>query len=443
MQWTKRWGYEMATKATRPGIYRLKAGGYFVRARVTDRTRRRREVTAVLPDAKTPQAAQTALDELVADARAEARGQVRARQTWRSFAVSRLQERIRKGKIASEATVDWWKNAVALFVEEWGDLDVREVTHHHYERWLNGKVAMWMTEGKTVVRKRRPVRGGPLVEVEVTTVIAPRTVNGWLRVLRAISHAIKVRYELAKSAFDGVEFFEEGRAYTKEQPNALPPDLLPAFMATARARFPQFFAMMLLGFVTGLRPSSIRPLRRKGPEADIDWTTGVLQIRRSHSRRQHVMNKTKTGRDNEIALPPAVLDVLREHAGTLEGKMAQSDLLFPSETGGLRTRNVLAKPFEAIGAELGLKFRLTPRGMRRTFNDVAREAGIHDVVTRSISGTPERNRCNSATRRRGVKEKRDALTKPTRLHDRETRRRRLKWVRQRVGTRIRRRSVQV
>ncbi len=168
--------------------------------------------------------------------------------------------------------------------------------------------------------------------------------------------------------------------------------------------------MMLLGFVTGLRPSSLRPLRRKGAESDIDWETGVLQVRRSHSRRQAVMDRTKTGRDNVIALPKVVLDVLRAHAGALEGAMAKSDLLFPSESGGLRTRNVLAKPFAAIGAELKLAFKLTPRGMRRTFNDVARAAGIHDVVTRSISGhqteTMQHHYSTAADA-----EKRDALSK--------------------------------
>lgn len=384
MKWTTRWGYEMASSATRRGIYRLREGGYFVRARVTDRIGKRREVSAVLREATTIVEAQRTLDELVADARAEARGEVRLRQLWSDFAVSRLQERIRKGKVASEATVEWWKDAIALFVPEWGDLDVRAVTSHHINRWLDGKVATWMTEGRVVLKKRRV--DGELTMVPITTVIKPVTVNGWLRVLRAICHAIKVKFELPKSAFEGIEFFDEGRAYTKEQPNTLAPILLRSFMDIAYRKFPQHFAMILLGFVTGLRPSSIRPLRRRGPEADIDWTTGVIQIRRSHSRKQHVMNRTKTSEDNVITLPAAVLAVLRDHVAALEGKQLESDLLFPSEKGGLRTRGVLVKPFAAITDELALPHRLTPRGMRRTFNDATREAGIHDVVTRSISG---------------------------------------------------------
>lgn len=36
--------------------------------------------------------------------------------------------------------------------------------------------------------------------------------------------------------------------------------------------------------------------------------------------------------------------------------------------------------------ELGLKKRITPRALRRTFNDLARAAQVTDVITRSISG---------------------------------------------------------
>jgi len=35
---------------------------------------------------------------------------------------------------------------------------------------------------------------------------------------------------------------------------------------------------------------------------------------------------------------------------------------------------------------IGLKKKLTPRGMRRTFQDLARAAKLHDFVTRAVSG---------------------------------------------------------
>ncbi len=383
MTWVTRWKYVMAEKPIRPGIWRLKDGGFYVRARVMD-TSRRREVSAVLRNVKAPAEAQKYLDELVAVARAEARGEIRTPQLWSDFAVSWMSERVRRGKIASAATMDRWNEALKIMIPVFGRLDTVEFKRAHIDAWLNGQIAEWMTKGRTVMRKRR--RKNKIVDVPVTTVIKPSTVNGWLRILRAISHGIKTKFDLPKSAFDGIEFFDEGRIYTREQPNALPPELLPKFMQLAREKYPQHYAMILLGFVTGLRPSSMRPLRRKGPEPDIDWETGLLFVRRSHSRRQKVMDRTKTKKDNVIALPPAVMDSLREHVARLEGKQAESDLLFPSEMGELRTRNVLARPFAAIAEELGLTITLTPRGMRRTFNDVARAAGMNDVVTMSVSG---------------------------------------------------------
>ncbi len=389
MMWKKRWGYEMATKPTRPGVYRLKTGGFFVRARVTNKLSRRVEVSAVLHDAKTVASAQASLDELVAAARAAATGVIRKPPRWSAFAVSLLEERVRRGRIESEATVDGWRDLIKLVDPVWGHIDAPRVLRQHIEDWLNTTVAKWMVEGRTVLKKRRVGgRKGTLEMVPVTSDIKPVTVNNWLRIIRAISHEIRDRFDLPRSAFKGIDFFVEDRPYTKEEPNALrtEDETIGQFLRLAREKYPQHYAMIYLGFVTGLRPSSLRPLRRKGSESDINWETGELQVRRSHSRRQHIMNRTKSKVDNVFTLPIEVLGVLRDHAGSLEGAMAKSDLLFPSETGELRTRGVLTKPFAAIRAELGITYRITPRAMRRTFNDMARAAGIHDVVTRAISG---------------------------------------------------------
>lgn len=70
----------------------------------------------------------------------------------------------------------------------------------------------------------------------------------------------------------------------------------------------------------------------------------------------------------------------------LPKKMRESELLFPAVTGGFRARSCLDKPFAEVAKKIGLKYRFTPRGMRRTYQDLARAAGIHDAVTRAISG---------------------------------------------------------
>src|SRR4051794_33243649 len=57
-----------------------------------------------------------------------------------------------------------------------------------------------------------------------------------------------------------------------------------------------------------------------------------------------VVETTKTKRKLRIPLPEDLVDILQAHADTLNGRQGQSDLLFPSETGGYRTGSVLDKP---------------------------------------------------------------------------------------------------
>jgi hypothetical protein len=68
------------------------------------------------------------------------------------------------------------------------------------------------------------------------------------------------------------------------------------------------------------------------------------------------------------------------------GKMRDGELLFPSEAGGFRSQTLLGKPFEDVCKHLKLKKRVTPKGMRRTFQDLARQVGVAGLVQRSICG---------------------------------------------------------
>lgn len=99
------------------------------------------------------------------------------------------------------------------------------------------------------------------------------------------------------------------------------------------------------------------------------------------------MESTKTDRDQRLVLPSELVEILEWHVARLPaGPMQESGLLFPGETGRYRSASCLDKPFAAVAAAIGLAYSVTPRAMRRTFQDLAREAGVHDVVTRAISG---------------------------------------------------------
>ena len=90
-------------------------------------------------------------------------------------------------------------------------------------------------------------------------------------------------YELARDPSKPVEYFPTTRTYTREQPNALKGEQMPLFLATMKERHPEHYAMTFLGFVIGARPSTLRPLRRSGPESDVLWDEGVVLLRRSNA----------------------------------------------------------------------------------------------------------------------------------------------------------------
>ena len=99
-------------------------------------------------------------------------------------------------------------------------------------------------------------------------------------------------------------------------------------------------------------------------------------------------------------MPEAVLEVLRWHVDTqlVTPEQRASELLFPAADGGLLTEHSLRKPFARIRGLIGLDMRFAPRGMRRTFNDLAR-AAQWSRSSRAASPATSRTGCASTIRR--------------------------------------------
>jgi hypothetical protein len=116
-----------------------------------------------------------------------------------------------------------------------------------------------------------------------------------------------------------------------------------------RDRHPQHFAMVALGLATGCRPSMMRPLRRRGPTPDVLSDRDVVLARRSQTRGDEVLEVTKSGTRFRLTLLSDLMAILSWHADRLaDGPMKESELLFPSETGGFHSQTVLGKPFEDV-----------------------------------------------------------------------------------------------
>ena len=367
MKWKLIKGIWMSTQPVLPGVWARKDGGHIVRARVIDcTTAKQKEIWKTLPDKDAP-AALVWLEEEKARVRAGSVSPKSPSMRFSVFAALELERKLKKGDIKSAMSRNRWKYTLVHLVAAFGDVFVDQLTPDHIESWLVA-CAEKVREGKW----------------------APTTVNGWLAILKVLTKAAKCQLRLPSDPAAEVEYLDtsEHEVYTDEEPNSLLPEEVAPFVSTFRARHPQHFGMFFVALVTGLRPSTLRPLRRRGENADIDWETGRLRVRRSHTMGDEVMNTTKQKRRYTIDLPKEVVDVLRWHVETqLETpEQEDSNLLFPSITGGFRTMKILNAPLADVASELGLTKQITQRALRRTFNDLARAANVSDLVTRSISG---------------------------------------------------------
>ncbi len=368
-QWRVRSGKRVATKATLPGVWALADGGWWVRGAAKDpRNGRLREISAFLDEVEEAHEAlawlrseQSRIRRIVAD------DDKPSRIRFAEFAASLFQRKVEVGEIQSAASRERWANTLEHhLLPVFGEYLVDSITFSDLEDWRH--------------------HCGRLVD---TGEYAVTTVNGWISVLKVICKAAKKQFRLSDNPAEDLDPLPTRghRIYTTDAPNALQPADVTRFLECMGQVYPQHYAMSVLGFTTGLRPSHMRPLRRKGAQSDVVWDAGYLHVRRSNSRGAEVMSSTKTDIDQRIALPKKLMDVLRAHVAMLpDGPMLDSALLFPSATGGFRSRSVLDKPFARVCREIDLPYRFTPRGMRRTFQDLARAASLLDVVTRSISG---------------------------------------------------------
>lgn len=387
IKYVNRWGYTISEKPTLPGVWRRKEGGFLVRGRATDpRTKKQHEVLRAL-DGDDPGAAHRQLQELLAAVRSPLAQTTASKVLFGDFAVSLLDRKVKRGDVKSAKTRRLWGDVLKQhLIPAFGTFAVDEIRRADIQKWLDDATAKMRRpeEKRVLVPGTSPKHRSKVVRC------APRTINIRLAILRVIVNAFVEEYDLERNPMRGIHPLDtsEWPSYTDEEPNSLTVEEVRPFLAKMREMFPQHFAMTALGFATGLRPSTMRPLRREGPQSDMLWEEHVLLVRRSHTVGEEVMHTTKTHKRQRIALPADLLDILRWHADSLpdEGPMKESDLLFPSEVGGFRAPSVLDKPFRIVAKELRLRKRISPRAMRRTFQDLARAASVRDLVTRSISG---------------------------------------------------------
>ena len=284
------------------------------------------------------------------------------RMSYATYVASLLARKLAAGKLTTPSSRRGWIDTQNLhLVPAFGDWSIDAIKRIDIEDWKTSQARL------------------PL---------SPHTVNQRLRVLLATLRAAVGELDLSYDPTRGVEPLDTSmhETFTEEEPNSLTIEELRRFLAHARVLYPQHFAMLSLGVATGRRPSELRPLRRSGATPDIRWEEGVLLVRQSQTL-GGVVTKTKTGRRLRIPLPADLLDILAWHVNQLPpGPMRDSELLFPSTTGGWRSPTCLVQPIRRTAKAAGIAKHLSAKFMRRTFQDLGRAADVHDLVVRAISG---------------------------------------------------------
>lgn len=410
-KWRKKHGRLVATRPALPGVRRIRGGGWYIRGSATDqKTGRKRWVDRFLDDVRTPEEALQILRREQEQLRRTPRPTRSSRIRFGDFAVSLLERKIEDGEILSEKNIMVWRSTLEHhLLPHFGEMYLDAITRDDIRMWMGivqkrirkqknpnrMKKVLAAKERAKENRKRKRQGKKPLVRKRSSIRYSPHSANVWWRTLNTILQEAAEEFDWTHDPMRGVKKFNTRghRTTTVEEPNHLKPEHLQPFLDRFLARYPQHYGMATLGFCLGLRPSSLRPLRRRGAHRDILWDKGILLIRRSHTVGQEVMDETKTGLDLRLHLPTKLIDVLRWHVESLpEGPMRDSDLLFPSTKGGFRSAGVLDKPFFNItlalqaDEDLDFDYWVSPKGMRRTFQDLARAAQVSELVTRSISG---------------------------------------------------------
>jgi integrase len=375
-----------------PGVWRCRDGGFLIRSQPKSPLTGRKEDIRRVVDAPDAATAFAILQEEISRVRnALVRGTPAEIPIFKSYAARLFREKVTLGKIKSAATRELWESTLRLrlFKAKFANFLVTAVLHQHIKDWIVKDL-------------------GPLVR---SGEYSPITANTWIAKLETIVNAYVHEYHLPINPMEGIEYFDESEhGYSIEDPNSLTPDELRLFLEKMEELYPQFVAFAYLGFFTGLRPSHIRPLRRSGLEADVLWEKMAIVIRRSHSRKQEIMRSTKTGLHQHLSLPNILMERLEWHVERLPWpKQRTSDLLFPSRRGTLCSRSVLDKPFQEVCEALKLGKEITPRGMRRTANDLCRLAKIDKEIKKAVTGhqTEKMEHLYSTI---GAEEMREAMT---------------------------------
>lgn len=357
----RRMARKQGEKTANEGVLKLGPGLYLVRATATDpRTGKRRqkeqEVSGSERDAVLERSA--LIQRLLQDPGVVVPGGLPARPRVSDFATFWLDTKLSGSMTAG--TGERYGMALQHFVDACGQLYMTDLRQTDVQAWVN-----------------LSLKGA-----------APQTVHGWFRVVRTMVRDALAPLGMPYDPTMRVSFPDLDAKHAG--PNSLTPEQLGAFLDAVRMTGPQHYAVITFMAYTGMRFCHVSPLRWE----DIDEREGVIHVTKSQVHGVLGKMKRKKKAPPKYPLDPGLLKVLEWHRGRLlrhhrkNWPGFESGLVFPSRVGKLRTGpSNMRKVWRAAQEAAGLAgMRLTPHGLRRTFEDLRRRAKIDAIIGRSLTG---------------------------------------------------------
>lgn len=206
---------------------------------------------------------------------------------------------------------------------------------------------------------------------------SPTTVNNALRVLKTLMADLTDDRGLRNPAARVRSLPVKHRSSSK----GLSAEELRVLLRTLERHEERWYPIALLLSLTGARWGEASALEWR----HIDEARMVIVIEQAHVRGR--VDRTKTGNTREVPLAPELLRVLRTHRQRLvreQNPGLTRGWVFPSRKGTLMQPSSLRKPLHRSCLKAGVK-QISPHGLRYTFNHLARQVAVGDVV-RSMTG---------------------------------------------------------
>lgn len=234
-------------------------------------------------------------------------------------------------------------------------------------------IKKWRTAMKE--RKRTTFRKSKKVAVSYSTA----TINNWWRILRAMCRDAVSDLELPRDPTLRIKALSE----EPKKKDLLTKEEMLKFLAVAEKMYPQHYPLIVFFLATGLRFGEASAVHW----SDIDFESRTVTINRRQVRQ--VIGAPKANKTRVVALDPFVVDMLKSHRRTMMAKQPagwDKGIVFPNTKGEFFYPSLLVKPYKRIMSEIGVDKHITNHSMRRTYNNMMREAGVDRFTLQAMMG---------------------------------------------------------